>query len=661
MAQSSPRLLGGRYEVRSLIGRGGMAQVHLGRDTRLSRLVAIKMLRVDLARDAVFQTRFRREAQAAASLNHPNIVAVYDTGEEPIVGADGKTVMVPYIVMEYVEGHTVKELLSDGTPVPIPEAVEITEGVLSALEYSHAAGLVHRDIKPGNVMLTNSGKVKVMDFGIARAIADSQATMTSANAVVGTALYLSPEQARGEKLDERSDIYSAGCVLFELLTGRAPFAGDSAVSLAYQHVSEPPPIPSSIAPDVPIEIDQVVLKALAKDPSQRYASAGDMSADLMRAAQGLPITAPPVAAWATAATAETAVNTPVGEATQTIAYTGPLRSHNPQAFAANAEGTQTTGSIPIQTDEDEKKKSVVWIWILVILALALVAGAIVFFVNSGKEKDPETVAVPDVVGMTQAEARQAVTGANLEFKIGDPVTSDDIAKDLIAKVDPEVGEMLEVGSLVTVHPSSGPETSGVPALEGKTLQEAEELLTEAGFVVGTVTREDNPSYKKDVVISSDPQAGFDLPKGSKVNLVVSSGDVEVPSNLLGTTQQEAVSRLENLGFQTTINRQYSTDYAKDLVMSVSPTGKQPQGTTITLTVSDGPEPAPTDAEIPTNLVGRSSEEVIQRLTDLGFNTSEVRQPSNDIAKDLVISVNPTGKQPLGTRVTVTVSDGPAQE
>ena len=314
MAQSSPRLLGGRYEIRSLIGRGGMAQVHLGRDTRLSRLVAIKILRVDLARDSVFQTRFRREAQAAASLNHPNIVAVYDTGEEAVKGADGKTVMVPYIIMEYVEGHTVKELLSDGTPVPIPEAVEITEGILAALSYSHAAGLVHRDIKPGNVMLTNGGKVKVMDFGIARAIADSQATMTSANAVLGTALYLSPEQARGEKLDERSDIYSAGCVLFELLTGQAPFSGDTAVSLAYQHVSEPPPVPSSIAADVPPEVDQVTLKALAKDPAQRYSSAGDMAADLMRAAEGLPITAPPVAAWETATmTAATVVSQPLNK------------------------------------------------------------------------------------------------------------------------------------------------------------------------------------------------------------------------------------------------------------------------------------------------------------------------------------------------------------
>ena len=238
MADTDSRLLGGRYEVRSLIGRGGMAQVHLGRDTRLSRLVAIKMLRIDLARDAVFQTRFRREAQASASLNHPNIVAVYDTGDEPVRGSDGKVISVPYIVMEYVEGHTVKELLSDATPVPIPEAVEITSGVLNALQYAHSAWLVHRDIKPGNVMLTNSGKVKVMDFGIARALADSQATMTQTNAVIGTAQYLSPEQARGESVDERSDIYSAGCLLFELLTGQAPFNGDSAVYLAYQHVNE---------------------------------------------------------------------------------------------------------------------------------------------------------------------------------------------------------------------------------------------------------------------------------------------------------------------------------------------------------------------------------------------------------------------------------------
>ena len=253
MADTGPKLLGGRYEVRSLIGRGGMAQVHLGRDTRLSRLVAIKMLRVDLARDSIFQTRFRREAQAAASLNHPNIVAVYDTGEEAVRSADGSTVSVPYIVMEYVEGHTVKELISDGTPVPIPEAVEITSGVLSALQYAHASGLVHRDIKPGNVMLTDSGKVKVMDFGIARALADSQATMTQTNAVIGTAQYLSPEQARGETVDERSDIYSAGCMLYELLTGRPPVARPNPRTHPNHHQCQTPPPTATIAGGQPRE------------------------------------------------------------------------------------------------------------------------------------------------------------------------------------------------------------------------------------------------------------------------------------------------------------------------------------------------------------------------------------------------------------------------
>ena len=310
MAESMGRRLAGRYEIRSLIGRGGMAEVHLGFDTRLSRIVAIKMLRSDLARDSVFQARFRREAQSAASLNHPNIVAVYDTGEEMVLGPDGRGISVPYIVMEYVEGHTVKDLLSDGTPVPINEAVSIVSGVLSALEYSHSQHLVHRDIKPGNIMLTADGKVKVMDFGIARALSDSQATMTQTNAVVGTAQYLSPEQARGEQVDARSDLYSTGVVLFELLTGRPPFTGDSAVAVAYQHVQQLAPTPSAITPDVPEPLDRVVLKALAKNREDRYSSAGSMLADLMRATRGGRVNAPETAVWADTRTMPAPQNRP---------------------------------------------------------------------------------------------------------------------------------------------------------------------------------------------------------------------------------------------------------------------------------------------------------------------------------------------------------------
>lgn len=281
MVDEAPRTLAGRYEVGELIGRGGMAEVHIGHDNRLGRTVAIKILRSDLARDPSFQARFRREAQSAAALNHPAIVAVYDTGEDTFTEPSGAVSHVPFIVMEYVEGHTVRDILQDGNAVPIDEAVEITSGVLSALEYSHHAGIVHRDIKPANVMLTPTGAIKVMDFGIARALADSAATMTQTQAVIGTAQYLSPEQARGESVDARSDLYSTGCLLFELLTGRPPFTGDSPVSVAYQHVREAPVSPSSIASDVPETLDRVTLKALAKERTARYGSAAEFRSDLV--------------------------------------------------------------------------------------------------------------------------------------------------------------------------------------------------------------------------------------------------------------------------------------------------------------------------------------------------------------------------------------------
>ncbi|MBI4939618.1 MAG: Stk1 family PASTA domain-containing Ser/Thr kinase, partial [Actinobacteria bacterium] len=270
---TSPRVLGNRYEVGDLLGRGGMAEVHLGRDTRLGRTVAIKLLRTDLARDATFQARFRREAQSAASLNHPAIVSVYDTGEEVVTESGGGVVPLPYIVMEYIEGRTLRDMLRGGQPLEVGLAMEITAGVLAALEYSHKAGIVHRDIKPANVMLTPRGDVKVMDFGIARALADASATMTQTQAVIGTAQYLSPEQARGETVDARSDLYSAGCLLYELLTARPPFVADSPVAVAYQHVREPAQPPSTFNPAIPETVDRIVMHALEKDRESRYQSA----------------------------------------------------------------------------------------------------------------------------------------------------------------------------------------------------------------------------------------------------------------------------------------------------------------------------------------------------------------------------------------------------
>src|SRR3982750_1680711 len=286
-----PRVLGNRYEVGELLGRGGMAEVHSGRDPRRGRVVAIKLLRVDLARDATFQARFRREAQSAAALNHPAIVSVYDTGEEQIVEAGGAAVNLPYIVMEYVEGRTLRELMHDGRPLDVDTALDVTARVLSALEYSHRTGIVHRDIKPANVMVTPNGDVKVMDFGIARAMADASSTMTQTQAVIGTAQYLSPEQARGEQVDTRSDLYSTGCLLFELLTGRPPFVADSPVAVAYQHVREAPVPPSQVVGGIPDSVDRIVLHSLAKGREERYQSAADFRADVEAARGGRQVNA----------------------------------------------------------------------------------------------------------------------------------------------------------------------------------------------------------------------------------------------------------------------------------------------------------------------------------------------------------------------------------
>ncbi len=289
---TQPRLLGGRYELDGVVGRGGMAEVYRARDLRLDRIVAVKTLREDLARDQTFQARFRREAQSAASLNHPSIVAVYDTGEDTT-----PTSHVPFIVMEYVDGRTIRDLLRDDRRLLPERALEITDGVLRALDYSHRHNIVHRDIKPGNVMLNRQGEIKVMDFGIARALSDAQATMTQTAQVIGTAQYLSPEQARGERVDSRSDLYSVGCLLYELLTGRPPFTGDSPVAIAYQHVRENPVPPSRVDPELPAWADPIVLRAMAKDPGERYQTAAEMRSDIQRALSGYPVGAADAPDW----------------------------------------------------------------------------------------------------------------------------------------------------------------------------------------------------------------------------------------------------------------------------------------------------------------------------------------------------------------------------
>lgn len=579
MAESPYRIGGGRYEIRSLIGRGGMAEVHQAYDTLLSRVVAIKMLRIDLAKDTVFLTRFRREALASASLNHENIVQVYDTGEQVVTAPDGTEVHVPYIVMELVEGHTVHQLLTDGQPVPINEAVEIMSGVLNALEYSHKRGLVHRDIKPGNVMLTNSGKIKVMDFGIARALEDSGQTMTSTDAVVGTAQYLSPEQARGETVDTRSDLYSCGCMLFELLTGRAPFKGDSAVSVAYQHVAEMPPLPSAIAADISPELDRMVMKSLAKRPEERYQDAASMRSDMVRAAAGAAISAPMLP--------------PLPVTTPTEGIAAPHTSYAP------AQWSQVLGEDLDNEDEEkeiaQKKKKRKTIWAVVIgilVAIALIA-LVWWLIASNKNQEPEQVAIPEnIIGMSAIEAQRSLEDLGLVMEQGQAIASETVDKGKVAATDPKPGSMVDPGSTVTIQLSSGAAEITVPDVSGQTQDAARKTLEDAGLQVGSVKYEDDSKVAADRVIRTTPEAGSSASKDEEIILVLASGYVSIDSGqVVGKSQEQGLKHLADLGLQTNTVTEETTAAPNGQIIAVDPSGRVKVGSSVTVKVAKTP-PAP---------------------------------------------------------------------
>ncbi|MGH3367588.1 MAG: Stk1 family PASTA domain-containing Ser/Thr kinase, partial [Nocardioidaceae bacterium] len=479
---------------------------------RLGRTVAVKRLRADLASDAIFQARFRREAQSAAALNHPAIVAVYDTGEEH--AADGSNLLIPYIVMERVEGKTLREILHEGRKILPERALEITADVLAALDYSHRAGIIHRDIKPANVMLTPTGDVKVMDFGIARAVADSSSTMTQTAAVVGTAQYLSPEQARGEQVDTRSDIYSTGCLLYELLTGRPPFVGDSPVAVAYQHVREEAPPPSSIDPEISPDLDAICAKSLAKSTQDRYQSAADMRADIERALAGQQVDAPAVAGAAamTAATSQ---------------------------YAGMGSDTAETSAVP--AEEEQRGRRWWWLWLLLALALLLaLLGAIFLPRLLGGEAPPQTT-VPTVTGLTLEEAEQRINSADLE--VGDLTRKpdDQVPAGQVLTQTPPPGEVRNQGSQVDLEISSGRKKVEIPDLVGSQLAEARAELERLELDVA-VDRA-NSGVRRNQVLSTDPRAGDRVREGSLVTVVVSRGLKEVPA-LVGLPRDDAIAALE---------------------------------------------------------------------------------------------------------------------
>ena len=510
--------LGGRYVLGEMIGTGGMADVYRAHDQRLAREVAVKVLRSDLARDPSFVARFRKEAFAAAGLNHPGIVAVYDSGEEP----------APYIVMELVSGHTLRELIHRGERLPLARALEIGEGILAALEYSHERGIVHRDIKPANIMITDQGDVKVMDFGIARALDDLGATLTSTWNIVGTAQYLSPEQALGEIADARSDIYSTGCLLYEVLTGQPPFTGDTPVSIAYQHVSGQLVLPSKIAPTLPEGIDILLSVALAKKAEDRYQSAGLMLDDLFKIHSGETVTTKMLKKPLNRRT----LFSVIGAAVLVFAVAG-------AGLIASRPGAPSVGN-----------------------------------------------EIPNVVGLTEPAARALLT----EYVVTITRAHDSrIPKDRVASQIPLETSRAKSGSGVVLTISDGPGDSVVPTdLVGLSLQDARASLTAAGLVV-SLTEAIPSDAVQGTVLKVTPEPGSTITAGSGVVLQIASGEVEVP-NLIGIDGIQAKTLLVQAGFL--INELEANDPSQPagVVIRQAPDGGTTQtiGKSVTITINKTP-------------------------------------------------------------------------
>ncbi|MFE4665817.1 Stk1 family PASTA domain-containing Ser/Thr kinase [Streptomyces sp. NPDC056716] len=641
-----PRRLGGRYELGQVLGRGGMAEVYLGHDTRLGRTVAVKTLRADLARDPSFQARFRREAQSAASLNHPAIVAVYDTGEDYIDG-----VSIPYIVMEYVEGSTLRELLHSGRKLLPERSMEMTIGILQALEYSHRNQIVHRDIKPANVMLTRTGQVKVMDFGIARAMGDSGMTMTQTSAVIGTAQYLSPEQAKGEQVDARSDLYSTGCLLYELLTVRPPFVGDSPVAVAYQHVREEPQPPSVFDPEITPEMDAIVLKALVKDPNYRYQSADEMRIDIEACLDGQPV----------AATA----------AMGSVGYGG---YPDDQATTAlrSADAGVTTMLPPMNPDDGgygyderpdrrrQKKSNSTSTILLAVSAVLVLVGAILIgrWVFAGDGVGNNTVAVPNFIGLTEDDARKQATNAELEISVSSKPCEDQ-PKGNVCDQDPAQGTSVDKNTTVSLVVSTGAPKVVVPSVLGDSLDEATSKLEadEYQFEIKTETQES--SEDPNTVLEQKPELGTEVEKGSTITLVIAK-EVEqsVVPNVIGQSCDAAVAQMGASDLTGTCTEVPTQDQNQDgKVLTTTPAGGTPAdpGSTVTIQVGKFEQQK---VQVP-DVTNRTVAEARQLLQQAGFTNIQFAPGSDQSDTAFVLSQDPGGgnevDDPAATQITLTTA------
>ncbi|AJI77600.1 Stk1 family PASTA domain-containing Ser/Thr kinase [Corynebacterium singulare] len=564
-----------RYHLRQSIGTGGMSEVYKADDTVLGRTVAIKMLRPDMARDVNFRERFRREAQNSGKLNHPNIVAVFDTGEKDV---DGMT--VPYIVMEYVQGRTLRDIVREDGPMPVAEAARVLKPVADALQSSHEAGIIHRDIKPANIMLTNTGQVKVMDFGIARALDDSTSAMTQTSAVIGTAQYLSPEQARGKPADARSDVYALGCVMYETVTGRTPFEGETPFAVAYQHVQEDPTPPSELITESLTEqqrlgVDAVVLTAMAKHPADRYQSAWEMSDDLDRLAQGqIP----------------EAARSHVPDEDHPTTMVAPVSAQHRAPVASTRP-----------SEEDEGGGGLKWLAALLAASLIAIIGYFAWDFWQGSQQEAREreqaqeeatqranmVVVPKVANRPRNEVVEELEKLGLLVTVNEE-PSPDIARGKVIRVNPAEGSELQKNSSVTVTVSSGKEITEVPDLTGMTVEEATQALDDANLELNTDVEQVHDEAPRGQIVSQNPAGGAQLSKGSKVHITVSKGqrEVSVP-DVSGMDRDRAVEMLSSMDFDVTVSTVDSELPENQVIKIAEKDQKLPKGAPVTIEVSNG--------------------------------------------------------------------------